>query len=73
MKRSRADSIIERVRTRGAQVEQSVASYLAPTGGSTSTDRTQELIAGNPTASELLARGYPQYVAERVARSQEEQ
>lgn len=47
----------------------SVTAYLSSTE---KPNPSQTRIAGNPTASELLARGYPQYIAESVARDQEE-
>jgi hypothetical protein len=68
MKKTIGEDVVDRARTHYTQALDSVNAYLGAGGEKTAADRTKELIAGNPTASELLARGYPQYVAEGVAR-----
>lgn len=65
-----SQDVVERARHQYAAALKSARSYIGPLVEEPSP--TQKLIAGNPTASELLARGYPQYIAESVARDQEE-
>lgn len=66
-KRPITQDIVERARAQYAGALDGARAYLGPLAEQPS--GAQKLISGDPMASELLARGYPQYVAEHVARS----
>lgn len=71
MRPTRSQAIADRARGKYQSALKAATAYLGPQQPTPSA--TEQLIAGNPTASELLARGYPQYVAEDVARSRQEE